>query len=422
LGIIKRNILGLNLYYIPIKKFKTIEVFFVYTNEMNPETFNEKNFLSEILLDSTKKYPSTDELKTVCDNLYGLSKVNYYHYEGSLDISMFIINSVSDKYLEEDNIFSKAFDVLLEMIYNPKKYKGLIPKKSVKEKLSQAEDLLLSMKLNKNTYTYQQFMRQYTRNCSDKSAYFPETRYLKQVTNETISKTYEKMINEDHLQVFIGGDFDFNEMDQLVLSKLKRINIHPSKKYEFKPQFNSSPEMNYVVEKTSSGQTRVYIGYDLGFSHNQRNSLIMSLFNELFGGFENSKLFYNIREKLQLSYYVYSYYSPGNHLFYVNLETSKVNLDKAINEVYNQLVSCQKGDIDDELFNQAKNNLVNHLETTVDSQTKLMIYNIVDYIRYNQSFDIEKRMKIIEDIKKEELVDLIKNIKVDTTYVYTSKE
>jgi len=420
--IVKRDIPGIDLYYVPIKKFKTIEAFFVFTNEVDPTTFNEKNFLTEILLDSTNKYPSTEKFKLVCDNLYGLGKVNHYHFEGNLDITMFIISSVSDKYLGEEKIFSQAFDVLLEIIYNPKTYNGLIPKKAAKEKLMQTKELLLSLKQNKNAYSYYQFMKTYTRNNTDHITFFPETKYLDQVTSETINATYQKMINEDHLQIFIGGDFDFEEMDDLIKSKISRIKLHDSKKFTFRNHFKTGTELNEVIDKTSTGQTRIFIGYDLGFVHTQKNGTIMALFNELFGAFENSKLFSNIREKLNLSYYVYSYYSPGNDLFFVNLETSKDNLEKAIAEVSKQLLDCQNGLIDDDLFNQAKKNLINRLETSVDSQYKLLIYNVIDFIRYNEAFDLEKRKEAIENIKMTELIDLIKTIKIDTTYIYTSGE
>jgi predicted Zn-dependent peptidase len=335
---------------------------------------------------------------------------------------MFIISSVSDKYLGEEKIFSQAFDVLLEIIYNPKTYKGLIPKKAVKEKLMQTQELLLSLKQNKNAHSYYQFMRTYTRNNTDHITFFPETKYLDQVSSESINKTYQKMINEDRLQIFIGGDFDFEEMDELIKSKINRLKLHESKAFAFKNHFNSASEVNQVIDKTSTGQTRIFIGYDLGFTHTQKNATIMSLFNELFGAFENSKLFSNIREKLNLSYYVYSHYSPGNDLFFVNLETNKENSEKAIQEVDKQLKDCQNGLIDDDLFNQAKKNLINRLETSVDSQYKLLIYNVIDFIRYNEPFDLEKRKKAIENIKKPDLIDLIKTIKIDTTYIYTSGE
>jgi predicted Zn-dependent peptidase len=148
----------------------------------------------------------------------------------------------------------------------------------------------------------------------------------------------------------------------------------------------------------------------------------MTLFDEIFGGYEKSKLFSNIREKLQLSYYVYSRYNEDNNLFFVNLETSKQNLKQALEAVEKELKACQMGEISDELFIQAKTNLTKRLEIAMDSQTKLLLHNIIEYLKYGSAFDLENKIKTIQEITKEEIVSLIKNITVDTIYIYTNED
>jgi predicted Zn-dependent peptidase len=420
--IVKRNINNLELYYMPNTKFKTIDVAFVFTNELNPQEINERNFLSEILMESTHKYNNPEKMSLACDNLYGLDKTCNFHTVGNVSITTFMIRTINDKYLDESNIFSLSLDLLLEIIYRPKLHKCLIPKKSVNELLIQTEELMLSIKQNKNAYTYYQFMREYTRNNQDRIAIFPEMRYLNQVSNKTVSDCYQKMISEDKLQIFIAGDFDFTLMDQLIQEKLSFLVSKTDLSFDYKSEFVSSTNINEVIEKSSNGQTRVFIGYYLNFDYNKKNALIMSLFDELFGGFEKAKLFANIREKLQLSYYVYSRYNEDSNLFFVNLETNKEQTQKAIDEVAKQLQDCQNGDIDDELFNQAKQNLIKRLDSALDSQTKLLLHNIIGYLRYKSVFDLELRKQEIRDIKKEEVINLIQNIKIDTTYVYTNEE
>lgn len=424
LNLIKRNIADLDVYYIKNDKFKTIEAFFVFSNDFSEKFVNESTFLTEILSDSTKKYPSTEKFKLVCDNLYGLSKMSHYHFEGSLDITMFAISSVNDKYLPEKHVFNQAFDILLEMIYAPKTVKAKFTKKIVKEKLSQAFEMLLSIKQNKNAYSYNQFMKAYLRNNTDHIGIFPNEEGLRDFTQESLTKVHQRLTTEDNLKIFIAGDFDFSEMDNLIETKSQKIRNRSKKEFAFKPFFRSKKELdtNIVIDKTSSGQTRVFIGYDLNFPHNQENAMTMALFNELFGGFENSLLFSNIREKLHLSYYVFSHYSVGNHLFYINLETTKDNADKAINEVKQQLLNCQNGEIDEVLFIQAKNNIINRWQTAVDSQVKTMLYNIIDFFRYENIFDETEKIKMLENITKADLIKLINSINLDTIYIYTSGE
>ena len=61
MNIVKRDINGLNLFYLPSEKFKTIDVAFVFTNKLDISEVNERNLLTEILTETTKKYNVTKQ-------------------------------------------------------------------------------------------------------------------------------------------------------------------------------------------------------------------------------------------------------------------------------------------------------------------------------------------------------------------------
>lgn len=421
MNIVKRDIEGLNLFYLPSKKFKTIDVAFVFTNSLDIAEVNERNFLTEILTESTKKYNSPEKLSLICDKLYGLDKTCNYHIVGNTGITTFLIKTINDKYLNEDNIVSLSIDLLLEIIYNPKLFQGKIPKKSTIDMILQTEELLLSIRQNKNAFAYYNFMREYTRNNQERIGIFPITSHFANLNNQTLTESYEKMINQDMLQIFVAGDFDFSQMDKLIKEKMKNKPSLLELKSDLTPVFVGDKQINEVTDTTSNGQTRIFIGYYLDFEHNEKNALLMTIFDELFGGYEHSKLFQNIREKQQLSYYVYSRYLEDNHLFFVNLETSKDLRDQAVKEVGIQLKNCQNGDISDEIFEQAKQNLIKRLEKSQDSQTKMLLHNILNYLKYDQVFDFESKKTAILAIQKAEIVELINYIKTDTVYIYTNE-
>jgi len=420
--IIKRDIDSLNVYYMPNKKFKTIDMAFVFTNKFDPKEINERNFLSEILMESTAKYNNQEKLSLACDNLYGLDKTSNYHAVSNMSITTFMARTINDKYVDDSDVFSHSLDLLIEIIFNPKLFKGKIPKKAITELKEQTEELLLSIKQNKNAYTYYQFMHEYIRNNKDTIAIFPEKRYFNEISAATVTNVYNKMINEDDLQIFIAGDFDHEEMDQLIKNKLHFYKSKTPLEYSRVVEFKTEEKINEVIEKESTGQSRVYIGYKLDFPISKQNAATMALFDEIFGGYEKSKLFSNIREKMQLSYYVYSRYNEDNNLFFVNLETNKQNLQKAVEAVNQELKACKSGDISDALFNQAKINLTKRLENAMDSQTKLLLHNIIETLKMQESFDLENKIKTIEDIRKEDLIALIQNISIDTIYIYTNED
>ena len=418
--IVKRKINNLEVYYMHYKKFKTIDISFIYSNEAIPEEVNERVFLSEILTDTSKKYNNHEKLNLATNDLYGLSHVCQYNNIGNIGLMMFFIKVVGDKYLGDENNLSKSLDFLLELIYNPKLYKGKIPKKTVDELIEQNEELLLSIKQNKNVYSYVEFMKNYINNNPHLNLSFPVTEYFSSISQDSVTKVYNKLINEDNLKIFIAGDFDFDKMDEMIENKLAFIDKRDNSPIDLNYVFNPTKQVKEVVEETSTGQTRVFLGYDLGFESNKKNAMIMAIFDELFGGYEKSMLFSSIREKLNLSYYVYSKYSQSNHLFYIVLETDKENYNKALNEVKRQLELCKNGEISEVLFNQAKENLIKKLEILVDSQTRFMMNNIIEFIQFNQAFDLTKSIKDFQKISLKDVTDLIKNINLDTVYIYTN--
>ncbi len=418
--IIKRNIGALPLYYLPNKKFKTIDVAFVFTNQYVDQELNERQFLTEILLDTTKKYNNSEKMSLVSDNLFGLDKVCNFHVSGEVAITTFLVRFINEKYLDGEKVTEKALELLMEIIYNPKLYKGKIPLVTVKDQLEQVEQMLMSIKQNKNAYAYYQFMHEYTKKDQEKVGIFPNLPYLDKISQASLTSVYDKLINEDSLQVFIAGDFNHQEMDELIMRKLSRINFQETKKLNFQPDYQKVTEVNKIIEKNSSGQTRIFMGYYLPFPLNKKNANIMNIFDELFGGFEKSKLFVTIREKLNLSYYVYSRYNEDNNLFFVGLETSKENNDSAIDAVNNQLELCIKGEIDDELFEQAKQNLIKRLEAKMDTQIAMLLHNVIHYLKYRSYFDLNNQIEQIKAITKTDVIRLIKKIELDTVYIYTN--
>lgn len=418
----KRRIDNLPIYYLHNKKFKTIDIAFVFTNEYVDKELNERHILSEVLLETTKKYNNSEKMTLICDNLFGLDKVCNFHVSGEVAITTFLVRFINDKYLDNTFITEKAINLLMEIVYNPKLYNNKIPLVTIKDQMEQIDQMLMSIKQNKNAYAYYQFMNEYTKKDQDKVGIFPNLKYLNQVNQESVTSVYRKMIEEDFLQVFVAGDFDHKQMDLVLKGKLSKMRSDFNKTLNYRPLYSEAVEINEIIEKNSVGQTRIFMGYYLPFALTKKNANIMNVFDELFGGFEKSKLFSTIREKLNLSYYVYSRYNEDNNLFFVGLETSKENKDLAIEEVIRQLDSCIAGEIDDELFDQAKQNLVKRLEAKMDSQISMLLHNVINYLKYQTDFELEAQIAQIKAIEKSDVIKLIKRIKLDTVYVYTSGE
>src|SRR5699024_5653345 len=93
----------------------------------------------------------------------------------------------------------------------------------------------------------------------------------------------------------------------------------------------------------------------------------LQVFNGLFGGFPNSKLFINVREKNSLAYYAASRIESHKGLLFVFSGIASENYEKAKDIIQEQMDAMKKGDFTEKELEETKDLLVNQLLETMDS-------------------------------------------------------
>ena len=107
---IKKSINGIDVYYIKSNNFKTITWSMVFTHEKGIDFINEYYFLSNILVDNMKKYPSNVLKYRYQSSLYGLDAFGSAAAIGENIVNHFVITYPNEKYIpDEPNLSKKAF-------------------------------------------------------------------------------------------------------------------------------------------------------------------------------------------------------------------------------------------------------------------------------------------------------------------------
>ncbi|HOO43845.1 MAG TPA: hypothetical protein PKU69_02130, partial [Bacillota bacterium] len=131
---IKKNIKGIDVYYIKSSKFKTITWSFVFTHEKGNRDINEYYFLSNILVDNMKKYPTFVKKYRYLSSLYGLDAFSSALVIGDHIINQFVVTYPNEKYIDtSENLSLNAFNFLNEVITNPKTRDGHLTRKVFKD-------------------------------------------------------------------------------------------------------------------------------------------------------------------------------------------------------------------------------------------------------------------------------------------------
>ncbi|WP_339326903.1 M16 family metallopeptidase [Ligilactobacillus salivarius] len=140
------------------------------------------------------------------------------------------------------------------------------------------------------------------------------------------------------------------------------------------------------------------------------------VFNSLFGGSALSLLFTVVREKMSMAYYANSNFDPFRQLLVVQTGISYANKDKVQELILEQLERLKKGDFEDELLEQNKNNLISSYISRLDSQTSALL-RAQSAALTGINVTIEEWLDNLQSVTKDDVMKVAKMVELQATYM-----
>ena len=161
-------------------------------------------------------------------------------------------------------------------------------------------------------------------------------------------------------------------------------------------------------------QGKLIIGMDLDIDDDNLRYDVM-IYNSLFGGSANSKLFQNVREKASLAYTASSsYYRFKNNIF-INCGIEIPNYEKALEIIKQQIEDMKKGDFTDEEVENAKKGIIASIKTIDDEQDTEITYFFSQELSQIKC-DIEQYINRIAVVNKENVIEIANKVSINTIY------
>ncbi len=411
---------GYTLHLIPTKKFKTITISLRLQSPLLKETTTIRTLLTFVLIAATKKYPSTKQLAAYLDENYGASLSTHVSTKGKSQIININTSFVNDKFLPtKENLLEKQLQLLNDLFYDPYIIQDAFDEVIVQLKKKELKEKLQANKDDKFSYSLDKLFEYMGR---DQVLGIPSTGYENEIQDITASQLYQyllKCIREDVKHVYVVGDFQEN------IVEIFQENLQfPQNQQNYLSSYTfESPraEVLEVIEKQDITQSKLNLGYTIDCDFTSKNHYAFTVFNALFGGFSQSRLFQVVREQNSLCYYISSSYDAFNGVMLVNAGIEAQDYQKTLNLIEQQLSDLKNGHIQDEEIAIAKMMLKNALKKTNDEASSMiaLAYNrdITGIHETNEEY-IEKLM----NVTLEEIVQVAQNVKLDTIYFLTGKE
>lgn len=411
---------GISIFNIREDKFKTnmINIFFV--DNLKKETAPVNALMMAVLKRGTKNYPKTIDLEKKKEELYGLSFGCGISKKGEANLLNFYINVIDNKYtIDNEDIIKEAFLFAKEAILNP-----YIVNNSFKEEYIETErnNLINFIEGKINTKSYYALQSLIEAMCKDEpfGIYeYGEIEDYASITNEKLIENYHRMLNNMHMYIFVSGNVSNEQIldNTACFRNLERGEIIQVNR----PSFTKNIlEEKVIIESMDITQEQYCLGFRTNVEPNSKEYATLMVYNSILGGGVTSKLFDNIREKNSLCYSIYSTLVRLKGLMIISTGIDFKNKDIVRKMIMHEMDNMKNGVISENELEVAIKSIETSLESINDTQ-----YGIVDFNLGNVLFDldlsVEDFKELISKVKIEDVVNISKNIILDTEYRLTSK-
>ena len=401
------NMNAYNLHIVNTKKFKTITVDICFREKINKDEITLRNLLKEIMVNASYDYPSERELIKATEELYDLKLLTSTYRIGNYNFLSMKIRFLNEKYTEKGMNYA-SIKLLLDLIFKPKLDADF---EKCKNKI---EKSILSLNDNKVKYAISKLLES-TKDMPYSYNFYGNIEDLNKITIEDIKKCYENLLTNDIIDIFVVGEVNPEEIKNIFKENFKVKTFHKVDNKVIVKELTPRTKTNIIREQDDINQIQLTILCSLNSITEYERKYVSLVYSEMLGGSANSILFDTVREKNSYAYYVNSIIKPydNNMIRYSGIHED--NEKEVIKLIKKCLKDITKGKFNDEIFQSSKNTIISSLKASLDNPIGI-INNCLSNILVS-SPTIEEKIKIIEKITKEEVINFSKKITIHTIYI-----
>lgn len=401
------------LHLIKTEKFKLTTVRVSFRREIKKDEITIRNVLADVFTQSSANYNSKKALTIKAQDLYAADIATATKRIGNYintDISLSVLN---DKYTEKGNL-EKGIEYLSEIIFNPDVHDNKFSNEKLDIVMSCCRSSLNSIKEEASKYSV---MRMYEELDGKSPASYRMCGYLEDLDNineENLYTYYESMIKSDLVDIFVIGDVSCEDMLE-VFKKYFKFRVLKKRKTSYLLDDVSCKKKKVVREEIDNSQSNLSIGCRVhGLTEYERN-YPLTLFNVIFGGGCDSKLFKEVREENSLCYTIVSIPNKLDNLLLIRAGIDRYSFNKTMEIIEKDLKDMQKGKFKESDISVAKELFNTAIDETMESQSKIIDnYLMMEFIGTDE---LDKKRELMNKVTKKEIVNVAKKVKIDTVFL-----
>lgn len=405
---------GLRVLFIDTNTFPTITTLLLvgagsrYENEKNNGV---SHFLEHMFYKGSKKYPNPEIISQIIEGMGG-----YWNAFTSKDYTGYYVKASTDHFEKMVDMIS---DLLLNSLFEPseiEKEKGVIVEEiNMYEDMPQRRigDIFENVMFKGNPLGYDIAGSKKT---------------VTSFNRETFIDYKSKLYHPSNAVLVIAGGLNRTKNGALRLKSFRTIieekfgEWKKEEKTDFIPIANSFTEPHIYIHPKKTEQAHFCFGYPTFMRDDPRKPAVKVLATVLGGG-ASSRLFQEVREKRGLCYYIGTgieqYGDIGNIVTQAGVAKDVEKVKDAMRATQKEHNKIAKGIISDADIIRSKEMLKGRLLLSLEDSFNIAHFYGMKQLHESKIESPEERIKQIENVTKEEIVSLAKDLFVPQKLTFT---
>ena len=409
-----------NLYMVKTNKFKTCQMEIIFRGEAQREDAMVKTFLADIMSDCSEKYSTRKDVARTLEELYQASFYGLTNKTGNILLTSFVLNFLNPKFVNDKKYLENVLSLPFEMILHPAITAQEFDIRNFNIVKNRLYDEILSVNENINQVSLKKALAKLDSDSPSSYGVLGTLKELEKITPKTLALSYQNLL-ESNCDIFVIGDLDMDIVANIIFKYFNNPIVKTKDLPSLYVNNQIMKRLKTFQEESKFLETNLVNVYNITDLTIKEKTTTMYFYNYLLGGGGlNTKLYQLLREKNSLCYGVKSVYLKYDNLLVVQTSISKKDVKRAQRLIKQAFKEMKNGDFSEEQLNSAKESFIFSLNLSLDNPSGILnnyVFHIFDDLPF-----IEDRIKMIEDITKEEIVAIANKIKPNISFVLEGEE
>lgn len=408
---------GITLHQINTNKFKTNLIAVFLTTELNRQNVTKNALISAILRRGSKKIQTQEEISKKLEEMYGAEFDCGLDKTGDNQVLKFYIETINDNFLPQNspNILQESIESILDIVLNPYTENEGFKEEYLNQEKNNIQNIIKGKIDNKARYALDRCIEEMYKNENFGLYKYGYIEDLEEITPKNLYQYYKDLINNCKIDIFVSGIID-DKLEDLIKNN-ENIQKLPQREAKFKKTqlvHKQEVQENVVIEKMEVTQGKLILGLDVDIKDEELKYATL-LYNSILGGSANSKLFQNVREKANLAYVASSSYLRYKSNIFIKCGIEIENYEKALEIIKKQITDMANGDFSQEDIQNSKKGIIAGIKNIDDEQDTQITFCFGQELS-SDPIILEEYTKKLENVNKEDIVNIAKKVKVNTIY------